>query len=97
VVHEFERGQLIIFKSLFRTGECPFTIRAGQELVVIAIPASDFKAFLASDMVLAHDIERAISSREEAAARVLAQSFPGQFEVNGSADRVQYLREMFRV
>ena len=97
VIHEFERGQLVIFKSLFRTGESPFTLRANEELTVVAIPASDFKAYLGHDQAITEDIEKSLSANQQAASRAIEQAFPGQFGPNGSADRVQYLRELFRV
>lgn len=96
-VHTFEPGQLILFKSLFRGGDVPFSVRAASELTVIAIPAAEFKQLLATDLALAHQIELSLSAREDAAAALLSDSFPGQFEANGAADRVQYLRDMFRV
>lgn len=96
-VHEFQPGQVIMFKSLLRGTESPVEVRATGDLVVIAIPAQDLKEFLACEHDLAEEIERVLAGREDTMKRELERTMPGQTHANGAATRVDYLRDMFRV
>lgn len=96
-IQDFEPGQVIMFKSLLRGTDSPLQVKASSDLVVIAIPAHDLREFLASQRELAEEMETILSGRDDSMARALQQAFPGQAQVNGSASRVDYLRDMFRV
>ncbi len=95
-LHEFERGQVLMAKSLFQANATPFSFKAGTEIEAVAIPVADFKELCLSDTALARDIEQILSAREDAANRALSKAFPNQDTTIGHNDRVQLMREMFR-
>jgi small-conductance mechanosensitive channel/CRP-like cAMP-binding protein len=96
VLHEFERGQLLVAKSPLQESAMPFAFRAVAEVELIAIPIDAFRELCTADPALAHDIEQILSTRAEAANRVLAAAYPDQHESVDLDDRVQLMRDMFR-
>ncbi|MEZ5923419.1 MAG: mechanosensitive ion channel [Hyphomicrobiaceae bacterium] len=93
---DFGPGQIVLFKSAFRSGEVPHDVVAGSEVTAVALPLSALKVFLATDLTLAREIERSLSAREAFIAKSIQQTFPGRIEADGVHDRVSYLKEMFR-
>ncbi len=92
---EFTKGQLILFKPMFRSGESPLTIRATSDVEVIAIPLPDFERFLVRDASFATNIERILNASEVSLAKLSPASVPGA--TNGHLDdRAQILKDMFR-
>lgn len=96
-VHEFQPGQIIMFKSLLRGGESPLSVQATSDLVVVTVRAQALKEFLSREHDLAEEVERVLSGREDALKRELERIMPESQVANGSASRVDYLRDMFRV
>ncbi len=92
---EFATGQIILFKSAFRSGTVPYTIEARETLTCIAVPLADFKTFLATDLALARDLERTLSAHDARAVKAIQSSGPGSDEA-GVPDRERYLKDMFR-
>ncbi len=92
---EFAPGQIILFKSAFRSGTVPYTIEARETLTCIAVPLADFKTFLATDLALARELERTLSARDARAVKAIQSSGPGSDEA-GVPDRERYLKDMFR-
>jgi small-conductance mechanosensitive channel/CRP-like cAMP-binding protein len=95
-LHEYERGQLLIAKSLLQGTSMPYAFRAVDEVEAMAIPVDAFRELCTSEPGLARDIEQVLSSRAEAAVRALAAVHPDQAQAIGLSDRVQLMREMFR-
>lgn len=95
-IDAFTAGQIILFKSAFRSGIAPHSIVARAALTCISVPVADFKAFLAGDLALARDIERTLSTRETLSNSAIRQSMPAELETLDVPDRVRYLKEMFR-
>ena len=95
-LHEFEPGQLMMTKSQLAGGTVPYSFRAATMINVVAIPVDDFKLALVADRALAHEIERILSARDDAARRTLVKAAPADRDSLGTNDRVELLREMFR-
>lgn len=96
VVDEFAPGQIILFKSAFRSGVAPHDVVARHALSCIAVPLADFKAFLGADLALARDVERTLSTRDALANNAIRQTMPEELDTFELPDRVRYLKEMFR-
>jgi small-conductance mechanosensitive channel/CRP-like cAMP-binding protein len=96
VLHEFERGQLVMSKETLRGAPSGYTLRAGGDVEAVVLSPAEFRAFSAAQQKLAQEIEQILSAREEAAQRAIAKALPEQAQVNGSGDRVQLLKELFR-
>lgn len=95
-IDAFTAGQIILFKSAFRSGIAPHSVVVRAALTCIAVPVSDFKTFLAGDLALAREIERTLSTRDTLANNAIRQSMPAELEILEVPDRVRYLKEMFR-
>jgi CRP-like cAMP-binding protein len=96
VLHDFERGQLVMSKETLRGAPSGYTLRANGDVEVVVLPPAEFKAFCAQHLKLAQEIEQILSAREDAAQRTLAKASPEKAAANGSGDRVQLLKELFR-
>jgi small-conductance mechanosensitive channel/CRP-like cAMP-binding protein len=96
LLHEFEPGQLMLAKASLRAAPMPFTLRAVSALEVMAVPVADFKAFCASEIALAQEIEQILSAREDAATRTLARQLPDQAIKGNHGDRAQLMQDLFR-
>lgn len=92
---EFATGQIILFKSAFRSGTVPYTIEARETLTCVAVPLADFKTLLATDLALARELERTLSARDARAVKAIQSSDPGSDDA-GIPDRERYLKDMFR-
>ncbi len=90
-----EEGQFIVFKTLFNNGPTPFSVRADTDFEAIAIPVAALESFLSDDPQLAHEIQEIISSREEAAERILRETVPDYEDKTSSSDRIQIMKNMF--
>jgi CRP-like cAMP-binding protein len=97
MIDAFAAGDLILYKSFFRGGGAPYLVRATADLEVIAIPFQEVEAALSRDMLLAQEVERLLTLREEGNARARAKSNGSTNGAADDADRVQILRDLFRV
>ncbi len=95
VLHTFEPGQFMLSKATLRSAALAFSLRASNEVEVIAVSVIDFKLFCAADIGIAREIEQILSAREEAAHRALTRAQPEQ-GANGTGDRAQLMRDLFR-
>jgi small-conductance mechanosensitive channel/CRP-like cAMP-binding protein len=95
VLHTFEPGQFMLSKATMRSAGSPFSLRAANEIEVIAVPVNDFKAFCGADIGIAQEMEQILSAREEVAHRAVAKAQPDH-GTNGTGDRAQLLRDLFR-
>ncbi len=97
VVDAFEAGDLIVFKAFFRGGAAPATVRAAWDLEVVAVPIDGFETVLARDAHLAQDVEHLLTLRDAGANRVRAKGAMIGHAAKPDADRVQILKDLFRV
>ena len=95
-LHEFERGDLLMARSLFRSARTQFGLKSTADSQVIAIPAADFRAARAANASLARDVEQLALAREEMVAQALRKAFPDRPDELDLSDRARIMREMFR-
>ena len=94
-VWSFAAGDLILFKSFFRSGEAPLSVVCTQDLSVVRIPIATLETALANDARLARQIEQLLTAREESGgiSGRTPQALGGG--ASGAEGRVQILKDLF--
>ncbi len=97
LVEEFSAGQMVLYKSLLRSGTPPFDVTTETDVETIAIPVARVQALLDRDAPLNIEIGRILTLRENTAERTAAHSQTPIAHSGVESSHIDVLREMFRV
>ena len=74
----------------------PYSLRAGSEAEVIAIPADSFKSMCARHPRIAREVEQLLSAREAASRQAIGKAAPMPAPSVVLDDRTRTMQEVFK-